>query len=50
MKSAHMSMREFVAIAQRVIAELGEPFHGWLENIVVDVEIAPTREMLDEVG
>ncbi len=50
MKSAHMSMREFVAVAERIIAELGDPFRRWLENIVVDVEIAPTREMLEEVG
>ncbi len=50
MKSAHMSMREFVEIAQRVIAELDDPFKRWLENVVVDVEIAPTREMIAEVG
>jgi len=50
MKQAHMSMREFIAIAQQVIAELGDPFKRWLENVVVDVEIAPTRELLAEVG
>jgi predicted Zn-dependent protease with MMP-like domain len=50
MKSAHLSMREFVALAQRVIGELGDPFRRWMENVVVDVEIAPTREMLREVG
>jgi predicted Zn-dependent protease with MMP-like domain len=50
MKSAHMSMRDFVTIAQRVMGELRDPFKRWLENIVVDVEISPTREMLEDVG
>jgi len=50
MKSAHMSMSEFVQIAQRVMADLPERFQRWLENIVVDVEINPTREMLADVG
>src|SRR5579871_3514508 len=50
MKSAHMSMSEFVAIARQVMRELDDPFRRWLENIVVDVEIKPTREMLVDVG
>ena len=50
MNPSHMSLREFVVIAQQVIDELGNPFKRWLENVVVDVEIAPSREMLEEVG
>lgn len=50
MKSAHMSMADFTAIARRVIERLDEPFTKWLENVVVDVEIKPTREMLIDVG
>jgi predicted Zn-dependent protease with MMP-like domain len=50
MKSAHLSMPEFVAVAQQVIAELDEPFKAWLENVVVDIELAPTRKMLIEAG
>ncbi|HEY4309821.1 MAG TPA: metallopeptidase family protein [Pirellulales bacterium] len=43
-------MQEFVDLAQRVIGELGDPFKHWLENVVVDVQIEPTREMLEDVG
>ena len=50
MKSAHLSMQEFVAIAQQVIGELGEPFKAWLENVVVDIELCPTRQMLLDAG
>src|SRR5690349_9470549 len=50
MNLPHLSMDEFVAIAQRVIAELDEPFKQWLVNVVVDVELEPTRRILREVG
>ena len=50
MKPVHLSMNEFVDLARRVIDELPEPFLGWLENVAVDVEIAPTRQMLVDVG
>jgi predicted Zn-dependent protease with MMP-like domain len=50
MNLPRLSMDDFVAIAQRVIAELDEPFKQWLVNVVVDVELEPTRRMLREVG
>ena len=43
-------MNEFVDVARQVVDKLPEPFLGWLENVVVDVEIAPTRDMLVDVG
>ncbi|MEX2120958.1 MAG: metallopeptidase family protein [Pirellulales bacterium] len=33
-----LSMREFCDTAAQVMAELPEPFHEWLENVVVEVE------------
>ena len=50
MKPVHLSMNEFVDVARQVVDKLPEPFLGWLENVVVDVEIAPTRDMLVDVG
>jgi predicted Zn-dependent protease with MMP-like domain len=50
MKTVRLSMREFVEVARRVMDELPQPFAGWLENVVVDVELEPTRKMLEDVG
>lgn len=43
-------MEEFCAVARQVVEELPEPFHRWLENVVVDVEPRPSRRMLRELG
>lgn len=43
-------MSEFCEAVARVVEEVPEPFHGWLENVVVDVETAPSREVLEEQG
>ena len=37
-------MKKFCDIARRVIAELPEEFHTWLDNVVVDVETLPRSE------
>jgi predicted Zn-dependent protease with MMP-like domain len=42
-------MREFVDVARRVMDELEAPFRDWLENIVVDVELEPSDELLEEL-
>jgi predicted Zn-dependent protease with MMP-like domain len=44
-----LSMREFVALARRVVDELPEQFQPWLENVVIDVEVDPSDELLDEL-
>ena len=48
MLPVRLSMSEFVAVARQVLDELGEPFRGWLENVVVDVELAPSAELREE--
>jgi len=42
-------MDEFVEVARKVMGELDEPFRKWLENIVVDVELEPSAELLEEL-
>lgn len=43
-------MHAFCTLVRNVLDELPEPFHRWLENVVVDVEELPTRAMLRDVG
>jgi predicted Zn-dependent protease with MMP-like domain len=49
MNAPRLSMKEFVAIARRVMDELEDPFRDWLDNIVVDVELEPSAELLEEL-
>jgi predicted Zn-dependent protease with MMP-like domain len=43
-------MDEFCRVAREVVDHLPEPFHRWLENVVVDVELEPPRKLLREMG
>ena len=46
MTRPRLSLEEFCRVARHVVDELPEPFHRWLENVVVDVELAPSRKLL----
>ena len=46
MPRPRLSMEEFCDVARQVVDELPEPFYRWLENVVVDVELAPSRKLL----
>ncbi len=43
-------MDEFCRVAREVVDQLPEPFHQWLENVVVDVELEPSRRLLRDLG
>ncbi len=49
MNPVRLSLREFTKIARDVIEKLPEPFLGWLENVVVDIEPEPSAELLQEM-
>jgi predicted Zn-dependent protease with MMP-like domain len=44
-----MTMREFRRTARQVIDALPEPFHAWLDNVNVDIESAPSSELLADL-
>jgi predicted Zn-dependent protease with MMP-like domain len=46
MTRPRLSLEEFCQVARQVVDELPEPFHRWLENVVVDVELEPSRKLL----
>lgn len=46
MPRPRLSLNEFCEVARQVVDGLPEPFHRWLENVVVDVELAPSRKLL----
>jgi predicted Zn-dependent protease with MMP-like domain len=46
MPPPHLSLDEFCEVARQVVDELPEPFHRWLENVVVDVEMEPSAKLL----
>jgi predicted Zn-dependent protease with MMP-like domain len=50
MKHVRLSMDEFCAATRVVLDELPAPFHEWLENVVVDVELEPWPELREEMG
>jgi predicted Zn-dependent protease with MMP-like domain len=43
-------MRDFCGVVRAVLDDLPEPFHQWLENVTVDVEVEPAPEVLDSLG
>jgi predicted Zn-dependent protease with MMP-like domain len=45
-----LTMKEFCAIVEQVIADLPEPFHGYLENVAVDVDPRASERTLRGVG
>ena len=49
MTRPRLSLEEFCRVARQVVDELPEPFHRWLENVVVDVELAPSRKLLRQM-
>ena len=50
MTRPRLTMKDFCAIVQQVIADLPEPFHGYLENVAVDVELRPSDRTLRRIG
>ncbi len=50
MSLPRLTMKEFCTITRRVIRKLPEPFHGYLENVVVDVELRPSARTLRQLG
>jgi predicted Zn-dependent protease with MMP-like domain len=47
---SRMSLERFGAIVARVMETLPEEFAPYLDNVVVDVEDAPTPELLRDLG
>jgi len=47
--SPRLSLAEFCAVVEQVLAELPDPFRSWLKNVVVDVEPEPWLELYDEL-
>ena len=50
MSHARLTMKDFCAIVEQVIGEIPQPFHGYLENVAVDVELRPSDRTLHSVG
>jgi predicted Zn-dependent protease with MMP-like domain len=50
MAGARLTFAEFCRIVRQVLEELPEPFKPYLENVVVDVENAPSRSLLRKLG
>jgi predicted Zn-dependent protease with MMP-like domain len=50
MTNPRLPIRDFCDVVKQTIARLPQPFHDWMENIVVDVELEPPRELLDSMG
>jgi len=50
MTNPRLPIREFCDVVKQTIAGLPQPFHDWMENVVVDVELEPPRELLDAMG
>jgi predicted Zn-dependent protease with MMP-like domain len=45
-----LSTDEFCDLVRRVVDELPPEFHDRMENLVIDVELRPSRNLLLEVG
>lgn len=48
--SPKLSLDEFCKVARQVVDELPEPFHAWMQNVVIDVEDEPSAELLEDLG
>lgn len=46
----HVSKAKFAALVERALAELPEPFAGYLEEVPVEIREQPTRKQLKSVG
>ncbi len=49
MKHPRLTMREFRQTARQVIDELPEPFHAWLDNVIVDIANEPSQQLLADL-
>jgi len=49
-KVPRLSMSAFCRTVGKVLEELPDPFHAWLENVVIDVEPEPWPELREELG
>ncbi len=50
MRSPRMSMADFIAVVDRVVAELPSQFRERLDNVAIDVERRPTPDELRDQG
>ena len=46
----HVSKAEFARLVEKALAELPEPFAGYLEEISIEIRDRPTRKQLKNVG
>ena len=46
----HVSKAKFAALVERALAELPEPFAGYLDEVPVEIRERPTRKQLKSVG
>jgi predicted Zn-dependent protease with MMP-like domain len=46
----HVSRQSFAQLVEEALAELPEPFAGFLEEVPVEIRDRPTRKQLKEVG
>jgi len=50
MANPRLPFRDFCDVVMETISELPQPFHDWMDNVVIDVELEPPRELLEEMG
>ena len=46
----HVSKERFAALVERALAELPDPFAGFMEEVRVEVEDRPSPKLLKELG
>lgn len=46
----HVSKAKFAALVEEALAELPEPFAGYLEEVPLEIRERPTRKQLKSVG
>ncbi|MBI3463849.1 MAG: metallopeptidase family protein [Planctomycetes bacterium] len=50
MARSKLTPQEFLAIVDRVVQDLPEPFRKFLQNVAVDLEERPSKQTLRELG
>jgi predicted Zn-dependent protease with MMP-like domain len=46
----HVSKKEFAAVVEAALADLPEPFAGFLEEVPVEIHTRPSVKLLHEMG
>ena len=49
MSRPRLTMKDFCSLVEQIIHDLPDPFHGYLENVAVDVEPRPSVRTLRSV-